>query len=359
MLPIHNSIRHQKLWTWGVACTVPLLLLALYSPPWRDSSVSLNAMGSRRRPVLLRVNANNRAGIGSIITQLRSAIALTHLLDMELAILPTPSWHGYAVADFINKGSINEGKKFNLGQVCMLGEVLPDATTLHLLDLYAKGNAASLMEGMSRYRKAFESCTTVVDERPWDYRPDLAGHTSTLVRDLLAPRAPHNSEQPCEIGLHIRWGDMVNTTGYDVLRPERSIPIEVAKSLLDSLYQCMPADTHLSVYMEKASSEELSKLNRTHTLVDSGNDLEDLLRFSTSDILLGSGSGFTMLAHEVSWHGLTIGPAASMAKLGTNAYLTYKDALAASASKLCEKTRNSLPDDSVCRAAMQTRLPLS
>lgn len=58
----------------------------------------------------------------------------------------------------------------------------------------------------------------------------------------------------------------------------------------------------------KGNSTFLSDINHFYTLVDTGEDVDDLLDLAENDVLLVAGSSFTALAHAMARGGLTLVP---------------------------------------------------
>lgn len=93
----------------------------------------------------------------------------------------------------------------------------------------------------------------------------------------------------------------------DPRNPDRSIPIPTANAVLSGLTACL-GPLSVRLYMENHNATMLADITHPYTLVDTRDDLGDLLDLASNDVLVVSGSSYTTAAHQVSRGGITLVP---------------------------------------------------
>jgi len=258
--------------------------------------------------MVLRTTPTNRAGLGSVVAQLRSSVAIATMLGATLSTFGVISEHAsqYEAASLLHldllETPLDAGTK-----VCSLATSPNYARSMELVtswcDNVTLGDAQAL-----ELQKLWGGCGLILDDRPWDVHYDMSKCTWKWVKHVFSNIGLKKGKRG--IGLHIRWGDMslsTYTSTADPLRPERSTPIDKAAQLLRKMRECGVQD-ELNVYMEMHNTTMLEGLGEPYHIVDTGDSIEDLLDLSTNRLLILDISSWTVLAHQIADGGITIIP---------------------------------------------------
>ena len=250
----------------------------------------------------------NRAGLGSVVAQLRSSAAIATMLGATFATFAITSDHlsQYKAASLLHldllETPLDAGTK-----VCSLAMSLDYARTMELVtswcDNVTQGDAQAF-----ELQRLWSDCGLILDDRPGDVHYDMSKCTWKWVKHFFSNLGL--KKRTGGIGLHIRWGDMslpTYTNGLDPLTRERSTPIDKAAQLLRKMRECGVRD-ELSVYMEWHNTTMLTGLGEPYRIVDSGDSLEDLLDLAANRLLILDISSWTVLAHQIAEGGITIIP---------------------------------------------------
>ena len=155
--------------------------------------------------VLFRVHSSNRAGLGSLVAQLHSAIMMAEVLDTHLHIIKTPSAHGYDIADLFN-GPHDRHRRFS-GEVCSIAHMY-GYENIHVFQdmMWRWCKTKQLDEHMLWLRGLVENCTSLIDDRPWHMDARMFSCTWDWLRKRLNPSTKRIAARPLSVGLHVRWG---------------------------------------------------------------------------------------------------------------------------------------------------------
>jgi hypothetical protein len=283
---------------------------------------------THRNQVVIRTPHTNNAGIGSVVAQLRSSAAIATMLGATLATYSVQSEHGYRVASLLGLDLL-ETRLDAKPRVCSLSASPSYARIPELVESWC-GNPRFAQGHAPALRGMFSECDIILDDRPWDVRYDMAKCTWRWVKQVFSKLGVRKRARG--IGLHIRWGDMANPAWpFDQRTPVRSTPIEKAAQLLRKIRECGVRDA-LTVYMETHNTTMLSGLNEPYRIVDTGNDLDDLLDLASNRLLILDVSSYTVLAHQIADGGLTIVPDTSQFDItwednGENHVLRWQEVL--------------------------------
>ncbi|KAF9528298.1 hypothetical protein CPB83DRAFT_894556 [Crepidotus variabilis] len=324
--------------TLGVACSLWLLLVS-YQSYVRGSFVSLkNDVETnivQRRQLVVRTTPTNRAGIGSVLAQLRSSAAIATILDADFATFGLQSEHPYRVASLLHLDLLEHPLTVE-SKVCSIS-ALPTYSRVHNLVESWCNNPNADSEHAVELRESLKDCDLILDDRPWDVRQDMAKCTWKWVKQVFSKLGVN--KQAGGVGIHIRWGDMASGgDSKDPKTPERSIPIEVAAKLLRKMREC-GVDDELSVYMEAHNLTLLDGLGEPYRLVDTGNDINDLVDLASNRIMVLDIGSYTAIAHQISDGGVTVVPdvdefGISWHNIGPNTVLRWNELLSISCSEL-------------------------
>jgi hypothetical protein len=263
----------------------------------------------QRNQVVVRTTPTNSAGIGSVVAQLRSGAAVAAMLGATFATFSVESEHAYQVASLLRLDLL-ETQLDARTKVCSLAASPGHARASELVEGWC-GNGAFADAQALELRGLLSDCDLILDDRPWEARYDMSKCTWRWVNHVfstLGTRKRTAGKRAGGIGLHIRWGDMADDSAPgDPRIPERSTPIETAARLLRKLRECGVED-ELSVYMESHNATMLSGLGEPYRIVDTGDDIDDLLDLASNRLMiLGLGS-YAVLAHQIAEGGITVVP---------------------------------------------------
>ena len=261
-----------------------------------------------KKQIVLRSTATNRAGLGSVVAQLRSSAAIATMLGATFATFGVTSTHSteYKAASLLQldhlESPIDAGTT-----VCSVLTSPNYSRTMELMRNWcnnvAEGDASAL-----ELQRLWSDCGVILDDRPPDVHYDMSKCTWKWVKHIFTNLG--FKKRTGGIGLHIRWGDMSVPTykeaESDPLTPERSTPIDKAAHLLRKMRECGVQD-ELSVYMEWHNTTMLSGLGEPYRIVDN-DSIEDLLDISANRIMILDISSWTALAHQIAEGGITIVP---------------------------------------------------
>jgi len=314
------------------------LLSSTYQLSLRASSVSLDhAILDEVQPdqVVIRTAPTNSAGIGSVVAQLRSSAAIATMLGAKFATFSVDSEHPYRVASLLRLDllptRLNEKTK-----ICSLTSSPRYARTFDLVESWC-GNSSFAEEQVFELRESLSGCGVILDDRPWDVRYDMGKCTWKWVKEFLTPFGVKKQSEG--IGIHIRWGDMANDDALNDPRlPERSTPIEVAAQLLRKLRECGMRD-ELNVYMENHNTTMLSGLGEPYRIVDTGDDVKDLVDLASNRLIVLDVGSYTVLAHQIAEGGITVVPDKDLHRItwhdnGSNHVLRWHELLSITCSDL-------------------------
>jgi len=283
---------------------VPLSHDSSHVPLSYDSPEDTALNGVRRNQVVLRTIPTNDAGLGSVVAQLRSSVAIATMLDASFTTFGQISSHvsRYQAASLLHVDLLET--RMDAGtKVCSLGTSEHYARTSQLVESWCDNQNH---EDALELRRYFNDCGLILDDRPWDVRYDMSKCTWKWVKSVLSKLGP---KQPTRgIGLHIRWGDMsISTPDNDPLTPERSTRVEKGAELLRKIRQCGVQD-ELSVYMEWHNETMLRGLGEPYRIVDTGDSLGDLIDLASNRLMILDISSWTVLAHQFADGGITVVP---------------------------------------------------
>ncbi|KAF9527669.1 hypothetical protein CPB83DRAFT_855821 [Crepidotus variabilis] len=263
-----------------------------------------------QRQVVMRTTPTNRAGIGSVIGQLRSSAAIATMLGASFATTGRQSEHHYQVASLLNLDML-ENQFETAGKICSLMSLPNPSLISEGMETWC--NDPQLADSkqaahIQDVRSSLEKCTIILDDRPWDVRQDLSRCTWEWVKQVFS-KLGGERRQRGGIGIHIRWGDMANGQSYDHKTPHRSIPIEVGARILSKIRGCGVQD-ELSVYMEAHNSTILDGLAefQPYRLVDTGDDINDLLDLAANRVMILDVGSYTAVAHQIAEGGISVVP---------------------------------------------------
>ncbi|PRQ70814.1 Proteophosphoglycan 5 [Rhodotorula toruloides] len=268
---------------------------------------STSLLGPRR--VRLRAVEDNHAGLGSVVGQTRLAAALANAVDVQLVVPHDPTGHGYSAADFINPEA---PVTLDTTSVCVLsGRLAREAVEGLPHDARRFCDTGELSGSLQRLKE----CTVIVDDRPWEYRRDLADCTSDRWDGIIRVPSPPTriARSKAIVAIHVRWGDTKSRIGFDSPTKNatlRSVPLAVAEPIVETLASCRELDVH--VYMEDGA-KDLFPLSHPYTLHDIKGvlPLDELRAIASADIRLTATGGFASLIHWSARHGLSIVPVQS------------------------------------------------
>lgn len=284
---------------------------------------------------MLRTTPTNAAGIGSVLAQLRSSAAIATMLGARLSTFSVTSEHPYRVASLLRLDLLHT--QMGAGtRACSLMASPSYARILDLMGSWCNEVGSALADSQAQeLQHLLRDCDLILDDRPWDVHYDMSKCTWRWTKQIFSTLGSKSRESG--IGLHIRWGDMANNTAFaDPLTPERSTPIETAAQLLRKLRECGVRD-ELSVYMESHNATMLSGLGEPYRIVDSGDDVGDLIDLASNKVLMLGISSYTVLAHQIAEKGITVVPNIDQFGInwhdnGVNRVLRWKELLSINCS---------------------------
>ncbi|KAF9528295.1 hypothetical protein CPB83DRAFT_814254 [Crepidotus variabilis] len=288
-----------------------------------------------RHQTVIRTTPTNTAGIGSVIGQLRSGAAIATMLDATFATFGLQSEHPYRVASLLGldllENSLNKG-----GKVCSIAALPSYSRVSELTENWCNDPTIDSVHAQE-LRSFLADCDLILDDRPWDVRQDMAKCSWRWVKHVFSKSGVQNHSKG--IGIHIRWGDMAGGgIPHDEKTPQRSIPIEVAAQMLKKLRECGIEDD-LSVYMEFHNTTILSGLGEAYRIVDTGDDINDLIDLASNRIMILDIGSYTAIAHQISDGGISVVPdndefGISWHDNGYNTALRWTDLLSNTCSEL-------------------------
>jgi len=324
---------------WLLAANHPLTSSALRFTV-HDTDSSLDDPPSRNQVVLRTVPAND-GGLGSVVAQLRSSVALSMILDASFSTIPVFSSHItlYQAASLLQIDRFEHPLPADT-TICTVTEAGHYDRTMELIESWCDSatNATAMEEHAQEMRDFYSNCGLVIDDRPWDARYDMSKCTWPWVKRIFTKLGFR--QRSTGIGLHVRWGDMsVSTPDNDPLTDYRSTPIDVGARLLRKLRKCGVHD-ELSVYMEWHNDTILRGLGESYRVVDNtGDAIGDLLDMASNKIMILDVGSYTVLAHQIAEAGLTIVPDTSEFGInwhdnGLNPVLRWNELLSIQCSEL-------------------------
>jgi hypothetical protein len=264
------------------------------------------------------------------------------MLGASFATFSIPSIHSQYRAASLLRLDILESRLNAKARVCSVATSPSYSRTIELVESWCDSAMLS-NESALELQGLYGDCDLILDDRPWDVRYDMSKCTWTWVKHVLSRLGYKRREQG--IGLHIRWGDVslnpgtpTDTPGIDWLRPERSTPIDLAARLLRKMRKCGVRD-ELSVYMEWHNTTMLSGLGEPYRIVDTGDDIQDLIDLASNRLLILDISSWTVLAHQMADGGISVVPDTDLFDIdwydnGVNHVLRWRQLLSISCSKL-------------------------
>lgn len=306
---------------------------------------------SQSNQVVIRTVRVNEAGMGAVIAQLRKSVAIASMLGAEFATFSVPSEHTYQVASYMNFDSISVGLPAD-AKVCSLTILMNTERVTTLVNSWCGGKADFEDSEAVEMRKKFQECGIILDDSPWNVQLNLWKCTRPWMRRIVykslakqqgLPSIPI-TESPTGIGLHIRWGDMAKGDFKgDPKTAERSTPIPVAARLLRKLRECGVKD-ELKIYMENHNTTMLADLKQKFRIIDTRNDLADLVDLASNQIMILAHGSYAYMAHQIAEGRLTVVPDAPLQGLphwhfsdnGVGNILRWKELLDISCANLLE-----------------------
>jgi hypothetical protein len=270
----------------------------------------LEAASSLQKQLVVRTTLPNAGGMGSVVAQLRSSVALATMLNADFATVPVASAHstGYRSASLLAIDRLPYQLSADT-TVCSVSATMGQQQVMDLINDWCPATRHDPERAETRateIRPYFTGCGVILDDRPWDARYDMSVCTWKWVRRTCENVGFRDRNDG--IGIHIRWGDMfISPNEGDPLTRLRSTPIDVAAHLLRKLRSCGIRD-ELTVYMELHNTTMLEGLGEPYHIVDSGDSLADLLDLAANKIMVLDLSSYTVLAHQTANGGLTIIP---------------------------------------------------
>lgn len=265
------------------------------------------------------------------------------MLGAGFATFSVQSEHPYQVASLLQLDLLDT--RLDAGaRVCSLKESPRFERTKQLVESWCK-NSTLVSAEVLELRGMWSNCGLILDDRPWDIRHDMSKCTREWVKHIFSTQGI--KKMPGGIGIHIRWGDMADGTFInDPKTPARSTPIEKASQLLRKLRECGVGD-ELSVYMESHNDTMLHGLGEPYRIVDTGNDVDDLVDLASNRVIILDVGSYTELAHQIAEGGITIVPDQDMLEIawhdniGVNHLLRWHELLAITCSDLSDIFNNS------------------
>jgi len=254
-----------------------------------------------RKQVVVRTIPTNRAGLGSVVAQLRSSAAIATMLGASFSTFSIISTHltQYRAASLL-KVDLLETELPKGSKVCSIASSLHEYRTAELMQSWC--NDVTHGEAYAQeLQELWSDCNLIIDDRAWDVRYDMSKCTWKWVKHVFT--ALGLKERRGGIGLHIRWGDI----SVQTLPPERSTPVDLAAQMIAKMRQCGMKD-ELSVYMEWHNDTMLSGLGEPYRIVDSGDSIDDLIDLAANRVLILDISSWTVLAHQIAEGGISLVP---------------------------------------------------
>jgi hypothetical protein len=244
-----------------------------------------------------------------VVAQLRSGAAIAAMLGATFATFSVGSEHPYRVASLLRLDLL-ETRLDARTKVCSLWVSPGHERTSELMEGWCSNGTQADAQALE-LRESLSDCDLILDDRPWEARYDMGKCTWRWVKHVfstLGTKERVGEKRAGGIGVHIRWGDMADHwTPSDPRVPARSTPIETAARLLRKLRECGVED-ELSVYMESHNDTMLSGLGEPYRIVDTGDDIDDLIDLASNRVMILDVSSYTVLAHQIAEGGITVVP---------------------------------------------------
>lgn len=303
------------------------------------------AGGRRGRGVLMRSGSLTNEGLGSAPQHFKSSVLLAELLDREFIMEPLQSEHGYSLSDIFNAGAAARDDLVFALPTCEVDEVGgwlwsdlkaacadPAAQAALRAKFEAKyAGCGTLFHNVKQY-DWFEDGNGCVHDwfqrtvrqhvcsRHWtdeDRRIEAAQLAGQKAWWRPAQGSARNKHSPIKVGVHFRWGDTQPKPGEEVDRL-RGIQVSEVNAAVATLSRCgTPLD--ISLYAEGLPGEVNAKFTFEHSVVDSGDGVQDVCRLGQSDVIVAGASGFAVMAYQVGHNFLQLVTDVGMFKYaGTN-----------------------------------------
>lgn len=292
----HGSHRLWRLGRLGgplLACLIVLLALLILWPIKNGSQIATKhvAPSGTRQVCVAREGGLTSEGMGSFFQHVKSSIIFTQAIGGELFIKNIPqSKHGYNVSIFFRSTPCTTPTDGCTINDTRLAQLLPSICAGAYTD-------SQLMEAMG-----IQGCESVQHHSTWERREDFNDCVSPWYRRMMEPHISSTPPGACvRIGVHIRWGDLAsskdkirNDTKLDTLR---NIPLAAINTALQNIETVKCQCREVYVYAKAFPGFETDVFAADeYTLVDTGNDLQDLVHYMGNDILIQGTSSYAVLA---------------------------------------------------------------
>ncbi|KAM0753999.1 hypothetical protein T439DRAFT_332446 [Meredithblackwellia eburnea MCA 4105] len=262
--------------------------------------------------ILIRTVEDNGAGIGSVIAQLLRSVVMAIGVNAKLYAVESYGLHNYNTVALLDTFRDTNVKNVDFSRVCRLSRYLTQADygayTNALCEAIRLNQPLSSVQHSGVTRLIDRNCSVVIHDEPWEVDYQLATCTWKWTSQLMGNPQPRKVKGKTTVGLHIRWGDMASgSQGADVREEYRSILIPTANRVLKGLQTCL-GDLDVKTYMENHNDTMLANLDHPSVVVDTHDDIGDMVDLAQNEIMIVAGSGYTMTTHQISRGGLTVVP---------------------------------------------------
>lgn len=289
---ISSLLAHKLYYLFAVL----VLLCMITSRIQGDSKISTSAPRLRakeKQKCIHRIGGVTSEGIGSYFQHFKTSAILAHYTHSNLNIVSgTPkSTHGYEY------GSIISGLGCDYGLPVDMIERTCYVNSSHLDDMLPSICHQLMTSIQILQMLSLSHCSDIVHEVDREMHEDFNDCMTPFYQRHLLPFQPTYSwSSNLRIGIHLRWGDLqiqnITQLSRNFTLDRRSIPIEMAIQALKNINAVGCGDHEVKIYMKDA----IIVHDLPYSIVDTGNDFNDLIDYMSNDVLIQGTSSYSVLA---------------------------------------------------------------
>jgi hypothetical protein len=238
-------------------------------------------------------------GIGSFFKHIKTSAILAHYTHSNLNVVfdKPNSTHGYEYGSILRGiGCDNLSSKINtIEPTCRLNSSHVEDILPQICDKLMPSFRVLEMLSVSH-------CTDIVHEVESELHADFNDCMLPFFQKNLLPFQPtYSQSKNLHIGIHLRWGDLGQVGITELSRNstlnKRSIPIRMAIQALENIHTVGCGNHEVKIYVKTVYTIEKVKVDGLpYRIVDTGDDVSDLVDYMSNDVLIQGESYYPVLA---------------------------------------------------------------